>query len=273
MSCAATPAPAIPCSCARAPTSPPRAGGLNSAVTTATWEDGDGNAYRFRVTNALNGEAPDEADGVAERKDGKLVVQATKPEAGTVQLGQGVLLPTQHVLKLIASAEQGESVLEAPVFDGSPDARKVYDTLSIIGKGVSDAKGLEEAATTGDLAGRMRFPVTISYYERNGDSQTPDYIISFDMFDNGVSRNLKLDYGEFCAARHAHRLRGAAEGGVREVASSVAGKSCASGTLRCGCSGPRRRGASRAMPRSMISLPKRARKVSVASSARPRLVA
>jgi hypothetical protein len=172
-------------------------GRLNSAVTTATWEDGDGNAYRFRVTNALNGEAPDEADGVAERKDGKLVVQATKPEAGTVQLGTGVLLPTQHVLKLIASAEQGESVLEAPVFDGSPDARKVYDTLSIIGKGVSDPKGLEEAATSGDLAGRMRFPVTISYYERGGDSQTPDYIISFDMFDNGVSRNLKLDYGEF----------------------------------------------------------------------------
>lgn len=172
-------------------------GRVNSAVSTATWEDGDGNAYRFRVTNTLNGETPDEADGVAERKDGRLVVKATKPEADTRQLGSDILLPTQHVLSLIDSAQKGDSILEAKVFDGSPDAKKVYDTLSVIGRGVSDGKGLEDAATTGDLAGRTRYPVTISYYERGASSQTPDYIISFDMFDNGVSRNLKLDYGEF----------------------------------------------------------------------------
>lgn len=172
-------------------------GRVNSAVSTATWEDGDGNAYRFRVTNTLNGETPDEADGVAERTGGQLVVKATKPEAETIPLGKNILLPTQHVLRLITSAESGDAVLEAPVFDGSPDARKVYDTLSVIGRGSNDPKGLEDAATAGDLAGRTRFPVTISYYERGGKSDTPDYVISFDMFDNGVSRNLKLDYGEF----------------------------------------------------------------------------
>lgn len=172
-------------------------GQVKSAVSTATWEDGEGNAYRFRVTNALNGETSEEADGVAERKDGKLVVKATKPEPDTVQLGKNILLPTQHVLRLIASAEKGEAILDASVFDGSPDAKKVYDTLSVIGRGVSDPKGLEDAATASDLAGRTRYPVTISYYERNADKQTPDYTISFDMFDNGVSRNLKLDYGEF----------------------------------------------------------------------------
>ncbi|QFR32182.1 cell envelope integrity EipB family protein [Ancylobacter sp. TS-1] len=172
-------------------------GRVNSAVSTATWEDGEGNAYRFRVTNTLNGETPDEADGVAERRDGRLVVKATKPEQDERQLGSNIMLPTQHVLRLIAAAEKGDSVLDAKVFDGSPDAKKVYDTLSVIGRGVSDAKGLEDAATTADLAGRTRYPVTISYYERGATSQTPDYIISFDMFDNGVSRNLKLDYGEF----------------------------------------------------------------------------
>ncbi|TSJ61696.1 DUF1849 family protein [Starkeya sp. 3C] len=172
-------------------------GQVNSAVSTATWEDGDGNSYRFRVTNTLNGETPEEADGVAERKDGRLVVKATKPEADTIQLGKNVMLPTQHVLRLINSAEQGEPILEASVFDGSPDAKKVYDTLSVIGRGMSDPKGLENAATSGDLAGRTRYPVTVSYYERGAAKETPDYIISFDIFDNGVSRNLKLDYGEF----------------------------------------------------------------------------
>ncbi|WP_371345900.1 cell envelope integrity EipB family protein [Ancylobacter sp. IITR112] len=172
-------------------------GRVNSAVSTATWEDGEGKSYRFRVSNRINGETTEEADGVAERKDGELTVRATKPEAETVMLGKNILLPTQHVLRLISSAESGEAVLEAPVFDGSPDAKKVYDTLAVIGRGTTDAKGLEQAAMTGDLAGRPRFPVTISYFERGGASQTPDYVISFDMFDNGVSRKLKLDYGEF----------------------------------------------------------------------------
>ncbi|WP_428029902.1 cell envelope integrity EipB family protein [Ancylobacter sp.] len=172
-------------------------GRVNSAVSTATWEDGEAKSYRFRVTNAVNGESSEEADGVAERGDKGLVVTATKPEDLTVDLGKSVLLPTQHVLRLIASAEKGEAVLEASVFDGSPDAKKVYDTLAVIGRETSDTKGLEQAATSADLAGRPRFPVTISYYERGGASDTPDYVISFDMFDNGVSRKLKLDYGEF----------------------------------------------------------------------------
>jgi len=172
-------------------------GQLTSAISTATWEDGDGNAYRFRVLNTVNGEQPDEADGVAERKDGKLVVKATKPEAETIEIAKGVLLPTQHMLSVLKSAQQGDSVFEAPVYDGSPDARKIYDTLSVIGKGSTATEGLEKSATTGDLAGRTRYPVTISYFEKGSATQTPDYIISFDLFDNGVSRALKLDYGDF----------------------------------------------------------------------------
>ncbi|WGD30952.1 cell envelope integrity EipB family protein [Ancylobacter sp. WKF20] len=172
-------------------------GRLNSSITTATWEDGDGNAFRFRVVNTVNDESPEEADGVAERRDGQLVVKATKPEEGTIRLAKGVLLPTQHVVKVLDAAGQGESLVEAPVYDGSPDAKKVFDTLTVIGKGSNDPKGLEDAAIKSDLAGRMRYPVTISYYERGTDTQTPDYTISFDLFDNGVSRALKLDYGDF----------------------------------------------------------------------------
>lgn len=172
-------------------------GVLNSSISTATWEDGAGNAYRFRVTNTINGQAPEQADGVAERKDGALLVKTTEPDETTLTIPGNVLLPTQHVMRVLAAAASGEPVFQAPVYDGSPDARKVYDTLSVIGKGTTATAGLEEAATTGELAGHTRYPVTISYYERGGKDQTPNYIISFDLFDNGVSRALKLDYGDF----------------------------------------------------------------------------
>jgi hypothetical protein len=46
-----------------------------------------------------------------------------------------------------------------------------------------------------------RWPVTISYFSRDkaaqSGEQTPDYTIGFELYDNGISRALKLDYNDF----------------------------------------------------------------------------
>ena len=44
-----------------------------------------------------------------------------------------------------------------------------------------------------------RWPVTISYFDRSkqGGEQTPVYTIKFELYENGVSRDLLLDYGDF----------------------------------------------------------------------------
>ena len=46
-----------------------------------------------------------------------------------------------------------------------------------------------------------RWPVTVSYYDRDARSkdgeQTPVYAMSFELFENGVSRALVLDYNDF----------------------------------------------------------------------------
>ena len=46
-----------------------------------------------------------------------------------------------------------------------------------------------------------RWPVTVSYYDRDAKStegeQTPVYSMSFELFENGVSRALVLDYNDF----------------------------------------------------------------------------
>jgi len=172
-------------------------GTLSSALDSATWEDGEAKTYRFRIQNRVNTELRDDADGVAERKGTSLMVKATKPEAESFELKGGVVLPSQHVVKILTAAAEGDTTLEAPVYDGSPDARKVYDTLAVIGRAKTTSEGLEEAAKVAGLDGRTRYPVTISYFEKGADATTPDYIISFDLYDNGVSRALKLDYGDF----------------------------------------------------------------------------
>ena len=46
-----------------------------------------------------------------------------------------------------------------------------------------------------------RWPVTVSYYDRSAKAtegeQTPVYSMSFELFENGVSRALVLDYNDF----------------------------------------------------------------------------
>jgi hypothetical protein len=43
--------------------------------------------------------------------------------------------------------------------------------------------------------------VTVSYFDRakadQSGEQTPAYAISFELYENGVSRALKIDYGDF----------------------------------------------------------------------------
>ena len=42
-----------------------------------------------------------------------------------------------------------------------------------------------------------RWPVAISYFELGKKDGQPIYVLSFDLYENGVSRALKLDYGDF----------------------------------------------------------------------------
>jgi hypothetical protein len=106
---------------------------------------------------------------------------------------------------LIEAARAGKTLLEVSVYDGSESGEKIYQSLSVIGKRIEPDKKLDDAAAGKDaLAGLARWPVTISYFdkaEKKGEAelgeQTPIYAISFEMYENGISRELKLDYGDF----------------------------------------------------------------------------
>jgi hypothetical protein len=169
-----------------------------SDLTSITWEDGAAKNYRFKSTNLQNQQVRDDVDGSAERgKDGGLTVRLTKPKSGPFDLKGSIALPTEHLLKLIAAGAAGEPIVETKVFDGAPDGKKVYDTLAIVGAAVSGGEGLEQAARKPELASMKRYPVTVSYFEQGAGERTPAYVLAFDLYENGVSRALKLDYGTF----------------------------------------------------------------------------
>ena len=47
------------------------------------------------------------------------------------------------------------------------------------------------------MASFWSWPVSIGYFELTGGDLTPSYQIDFRLYENGVSRELLIDYGEF----------------------------------------------------------------------------
>lgn len=169
-----------------------------SDLHSVTWEDAAAKSYRFKSKNMLNDEVRNDVDGAADRaKDGGFTVRLTKPKGTPFELKGETTLPTEHLRKLLVAGAAEQRILEARVFDGAPDGKKVYDTLAIIGAAVTGGNAIEQAANKPELTSMKRYPVTVSYFEPGVGERTPSYVLSFDLYENGVSRALRLDYGGF----------------------------------------------------------------------------
>ncbi|MGP0095028.1 MAG: cell envelope integrity EipB family protein [Xanthobacteraceae bacterium] len=176
-----------------------------SDLRSTTWEDGAAKTFRFNSQNSLNNQVVETTEGRAERRADAVAVALAKPEEKAMKLEAHVVFPTEHMRRIIAAARAGKTVLELPVYDGSETGQKLYDTLTIIGRTIApdQRKPTDAAAGQSALAELRRWPVTISYFDRDQKSegeQTPVYALSVELYENGISRALLLDYNEFVVA-------------------------------------------------------------------------
>jgi hypothetical protein len=182
-----------------------------SDLRANTWEEGDAKSFRFNSTNYLNEKPVESADGNANRDTQGVTVKLAKPDAKTLNLSSNIVFPTEHMRRIIEAAQTGKTILEFPVYDGSENGQKVFDTLTVIGRPIppDEKKPTDAAAGMPELANMTRWPVTISYFDRTtpGGEQTPVYAIGFEMFENGISRALNLDYGDFVVGGEMKELQ------------------------------------------------------------------
>jgi len=170
-------------------------------LRSSTWEQGDGQNFRFQSAQYLNDKLGDITMGraVRETPNEAVKVKLSQPAHAELNLAGPVLFPTQHSFALIEAARAGRTLFQARIYDGSEKGRKVYDTTAFIGTMVApgaDAK-LEAAAKDKGLGELASWPVSIGYFEPKGGDLTPSYQIDFRLYENGVSRELLIDYGDF----------------------------------------------------------------------------
>jgi len=172
-----------------------------SDLRSATWEEGAAKNYRFNFQNYLSEQLVDSVDGRAERGSQAIAVNLAEPSHKKFDLDAAVVFPTEHIRRIVLAARAGQTVLELPVYDGSETGEKLYDTLTVIGQAIApdERKPDDAAAGQAALAGLKRWPVTISYFDhaKQGGEQTPVYSLRFELYENGISRALMLDYGDF----------------------------------------------------------------------------
>jgi hypothetical protein len=175
-----------------------------SDLRSTSWEDGEGKSYRFKIDTRMNDSASPPVDGLAERVGDHITVKLKQPVTKTFNLEGSVVFPTEQIHKIIDAARAGKSLLELTVYDGSDNGEKVYSTLTIIGQPIPGDRSIAspDPSTANDqMKALTRWPVTVSYYDRDARArdgeQTPVYAMSFELFENGVSRQLMLDYNDF----------------------------------------------------------------------------
>ena len=171
-----------------------------SDMHSATFEDADGRSFDFKMQTSIDNGAADAIDGKAWKSAGGLLsVNLAKPKHDKFELDPDVVFPTEHLKRILAAAEAGQNLLEVKVYDGSETGEKVYDTTTFIGRPIADP-ALEKAVHIPELDNIRRWPVSISYFETGKKDDAPSYTLSFDLYENGISRALRLDYGDFVLA-------------------------------------------------------------------------
>lgn len=178
-----------------------------SDLRSTSWEDGNSSSYRFKIETRMNDSETSAVDGFAERTADGVVVKLKQPQAKTFTLAKDVVFPTEQVHRIIEAAREGKSILELSVYDGSDNGEKIFNTLTVIGQPIAGDRTTAKPDVGSDnaaLKSMTRWPVTVSYYDRTAKSatgeQTPAYAMSFELYENGVSRQLTLDYNDFVIA-------------------------------------------------------------------------
>jgi EipB-like len=181
-----------------------------SDLQATTWEEGEGKSFRFNSQNKVNDRVVDIVDGNAGRGSAGISVTLTKPKPKSFDLDAKITFPTEQMRLIIEAAQAGKTLVELPVYDGSESGEKVFSTLTVIGRELApdEKKPDDAAAGNAALAGLKRWPVTISYFDQNSTTgeQTPVYSIGFELYENGISRALVLDYGDFVVSGNMSQL-------------------------------------------------------------------
>jgi len=160
-----------------------------------TWESKDGLHYRFNQKETRNGAVDEEIRGEAQLdgpgRGGTITFE--KPKAQTMKLPPGALFPSAHTILVIERAKAGDNFLSRQVFDGSTVEGAVLVSAVIGQKVEPDPKDPLKSPLLQHRGWRTR----LAFFPADASVEKPDYELGMLLLENGVSRDMTIDYGDY----------------------------------------------------------------------------
>jgi hypothetical protein len=160
-------------------------------LQSTSWESEDGRELNYTQREFLNNALDSELKVKATHPPGADVDVQVRHGDSQTQLPSDVVFPMAHQRRLIAAAVAGQARDRSVVYDGS-EGDKYYTAITFIGPMIA-------GENSGTLAHVRSWPMTIAYYDPRKQSDAgedmPAHQISMRLYENGVSSELVLDYG------------------------------------------------------------------------------
>ena len=168
-------------------------GPLVTDQISSSFEDLEKGAFRFSSTMFSDFNLQSQTAGEASRA-ANLDIALKLDDRNQFKIGKAEF-PTEYLAHVIDAAMAGKRAYEADSFDGSGE--EVMRAVTLI--------GAREMADDDETAA---WPITTAYFPSgvHGGDQTPDYTVSMTLSENGVSRDLLMDFGDFKMAGQLAKL-------------------------------------------------------------------
>jgi hypothetical protein len=177
-------------------------GDLSHDVRFSSWEALDGSRMSYSYRAYGDDELQEDFRGEArlDRPHGG-VAQFTEPGEREVRLPPGTIFPTEHIQKVLEGARAGERFVSHQVFDGAG-----FDSLTQITSVIGQPQ-MVQALTENPHGGIRAWPVSMAYYDLDDSNDTPKFEAEFLLGEDGVLRDVVLDYGDFRLDATLERLQ------------------------------------------------------------------
>ena len=178
-------------------------GDSNVSIAFITWESKDGLHYRYNVRKLRDGQPDEDLKGEAAMQGPDAAGEAafSKPETKRVPLPPHTIFPTAHTLELVKAAIAGESFVVRRVFDGGTVAGPDQVSAGIGTAHEADPKDPEP------LLRKRWWPVRMAFFGADShDNAQPDYELGMDLQEDGIARNMTLDYGDFTVSAKLQKI-------------------------------------------------------------------
>ncbi|HEX2257467.1 MAG TPA: cell envelope integrity EipB family protein [Afifellaceae bacterium] len=162
-----------------------------------TFESGDGGLYTFDSRTTFNEDEIEAVAGEARRQADAIEVKLREPTEKTIRLDGDALFPSQHMQAILDAAAAEQRFVAAEIYEGAGTGEESDAASASIGPAASS--GPAGALRTGV----RHWPILVGYFDGESSSakefgeETPSYQMSFTLYENGVTNDLVMDYGDY----------------------------------------------------------------------------